>query len=481
MVGCNGATAWRAFLAGPVGHNAMSYHGLVILLALWVTPAAAGGQLDVSTYEGRNLHDQWRNTAQGRIEKFRKSKLIVEVRQLDGKPAKGIEVRVEMRRHAFGFGSAITAFDLTSETPDGQRYRDMVERSFNKVVLENDLKWANWELSAKRRKDTIYDRDRLDSALRWLAQKRIAVRGHYAVWGGIKGERATEARISLGEQRFRDELMAHAEDVVRTIGSRVSEWDVVNHPIGYGADSLIQRLGFSVYKDAFIAVREWNPAAVRYLNEDGILTRTGYNRKRYFDLVKEMIAHGVPLDAIGFMGHFRVWKGDLMSPEAIYRVLDEFAAFGLPLQVTEFDVLFGKTMGDRVVLTDREEQLQADFTRDFMTVVFSHPAVVAIVMWGLWEGRHWYPEAALYRQDWTQKPNARVWEDLVRRQWRTSKMGSTGDGGTFEIDGFHGEYEITVRYKGRTYQDRVALGPGGISHGVVLSDPSYRRPGKSVE
>jgi hypothetical protein len=54
-----------------------------------------------------------------------------------------------------------------------------------------------------------------------------------------------------------------------------------------------------------------------------------------------------------------------MDPFArLLEVLDRFSAFGLPIQITEFDV------------TIRDEEVQAQYLRDFCTGVFSHPATL---------------------------------------------------------------------------------------------------------
>jgi hypothetical protein len=41
-----------------------------------------------------------------------------------------------------------------------------------------------------------------------------------------------------------------------------------------------------------------------------------------------------------------------------------------------------------------DEELQADYTRDFLTLAYSHPTVVGVQLWGFWERSHWKPEAA---------------------------------------------------------------------------------------
>ena len=48
---------------------------------------------------------------------------------------------------------------------------------------------------------------------------------------------------------------------------------------------------------------------------------------------------------------------------------DRFAVFGRELEITEFDI------------DTADEATQADYTRDFMTAVFSYPSMNAFLMW----------------------------------------------------------------------------------------------------
>lgn len=41
----------------------------------------------------------------------------------DGKPLPGAQVRAQMKRHAFGWGSAVDARILLGDGPDSERYR----------------------------------------------------------------------------------------------------------------------------------------------------------------------------------------------------------------------------------------------------------------------------------------------------------------------------------------------------------------------
>ena len=109
------------------------------------------------------------------------------------------------------------------------------------------------------------------------------------------------------------------------------------------------------------------------------------------------------------------------GPEAVLKSLDQFATFGLPLEVTEFEVTLqdGKDPAQR--------QYQADYVRDYLTAVFSHPSVRAIILQDFWQPGAWQYEgaSAFFNADWSANPHEKVYEDLVLHQWWTRASGKT--------------------------------------------------------
>lgn len=85
-----------------------------------------------------------------------------------------------------------------------------------------------------------------------------------------------------------------------------------------------------------------------------------------------LLRNEIPLKVIAFQGHY---QDQLTDPERLLKILDRFARYKVPLQVTEFDVAID------------DEQLQADYLRDFLLACFSHPSVELIQQWGFWERR----------------------------------------------------------------------------------------------
>ena len=95
-------------------------------------------------------------------------------------------------------------------------------------------------------------------------------------------------------------------------------------------------------------------------------------------------------------------------------------------------------------MTAPDEALKADFTRDFLTVCFSHPAVSGVLTWGFWEGAHWMPEAALFNRDWTPTAMGRQWMDLTQNVWTTDQDVTVDDTGKVNFRGYIGDYTMTI-------------------------------------
>ena len=59
-----------------------------------------------------------------------------------------------------------------------------------------------------------------------------------------------------------------------------------------------------------------------------------------------------------------------------------------------------------------DEEMQADYTRDFLTLAYSHPTVVGVQLWGFWERAHLQPNRQASRP---QSSAARRWTTSTSR------------------------------------------------------------------
>ena len=411
-------------------------------------------------YDGRDAEAAWRREAQQRIEKHRMAELTVRVVDSQGKPVPEASVHVAMQKHAFKFGSLVSHEILSGyrmprpdeplqwqpvDQSDLTKYRQIVEQYFNEVTVgAHPVNWINMNRSESERSEHWMfwggRRESFDRILQWLSERQITVRGHSLCWGTPRGENADMT------SRIINTLARERLEATRGL---IQEWDAVNHPVStWPLDRIRNHFAeHGEHLEDTIRImkiaRQANPDALLYANE-GQLLPSGKSIPAYEYFIELMAERGVQFDGIGFMGHFA--PGSLTPIATIYDRLDRLARFDVPLKITELDVTLPFA-----------EQSQADYLRDVLTIAFSHPRVEGVIMWGFWEGRHWKPEAALWRKDWTIKPAGQAFVDLVRGQWWTDRNLRTNEAGEATVRGFLGDYRITCQAQERSATASLTL------------------------
>jgi GH35 family endo-1,4-beta-xylanase len=396
-------------------------------------------------YEGAADGAEWRKAAFERIDRLRKGDLKVIARDESGKPVEDAAVEVRMKRHAFGWGTAVAADQLLGTSADSQKYRDAILANFNMVVFENDLKWPQWEQNRQRPLDGI----------RWLKQNGISrIRGHNLVWPGWQYLPASLRTLENNTEALRARVRDHILEVTRATAGELEDWDVLNEP--YTNRDLQRILGDEEMSAWFRFAQGGDPAAKLFINDYNILSAGGADlshRNHYARTIGYLDSLGTPVDGIGMQGHF----SSPTAPEQMLRILDRFATFNKPIEITEFD--FDTT----------DEELQARFTRDLLITFFSHPSARAFLMWGFWEARHWRPRCAMIRRDWSTKPNFDVWREMVYKEWWTNVDLKSGKDGEAAARGFQGDYEVTVRAGDRSKTVTARLGAEGVIIEITLT------------
>jgi GH35 family endo-1,4-beta-xylanase len=399
-------------------------------------------------YSGSEPGAAWRQAAEERIEKIRKGDLTVVVKNKAGKPVRGAEVAVRMKKHAFLFGTAVSGIAFSSGRMSAEnlaKYKQQITELFNFAVMENETKWPQWANEASR-PATL-------AVIDWLHASGLQVRGHNLVWPSwrntnvkaavdAKGDPATLAKVITG----------HITETTTALRGRLVDWDVINET--FTNHDFMDILGRHAMVDWFQAARAGDPGAKLFINDFNIIEGDDQTHQDdYAATIRYLIDEGAPIDGIGLQSHF---PARVTPMDELMKRFDRFAAFGKELEITEFDI------------NTPDEATQADYTRDFMTAAFSQPSVKAFLMWGFWEGAHWIPRGAMMRRDWSLKPNGEVYKDLVFKRWWTNTDGKTGAQGTFATRGFLGDYEIEVKAGGKVKTVRVSLPKEGAKAELVL-------------
>ena len=377
------------------------------------------------TYRGREPDAAWRQAAAERIDKYRKAELTVTVRDAKGKPVPDADVHAALTRHEFEFGTCVAAARIVSQSDE--KYRQVTREMFNTATIENNLKWVplagDW--------GGAFTLDRAQKAVDWLRAQGFRVRGHVLVWPGWHNlPKSLKAKEKQPEQ-LRAEVEKHIRELATAMRGKLTYWDVMNEP--FDNHDLMDILGRDVMVDWFKIARKADPAPTLFINDYAILSGGGGStphRDHYEETIRFLIDQGAPLQGIGLQGHFGT---SLTAPEDLWALLERYAKFQKILHVTEYDIVVD------------DEQLAADYTRDFYTIAFSHPAVKNITMWGFWDTAHWKQSATLYRANWTLKPSGEVYRKLVQETWHTDATGKTDAQGAYRARGFLGSYRITVK------------------------------------
>ena len=373
------------------------------------------------SYAGREKDAAWRNEALKRIEEIRTAPLIIQVRDSKGKPVKDAVVTARLVDPAFLFGTAVSVNSINGTDSNSIIYKTHLHELFNAVTIDNNLKWPEWR-DVKKREQTL-------KAVEWIGANGFHLRGHNLVWPGKKFAPSFFSKQPGFGPSFADSINTHIADIVTAMKGKVYGWDVINEMVH--EKDYFEVMPRKQAAEWFKLARQYDPKATLFINEYSMLNNIAspQNIQTYLDVIKELKRYDAPIDAIGVQGHIGRQPRD---PAQVITDLDLFRSAGLPVQITEFD------------LNSPDEELQADYTRDFLIAVYSHPLVNGFTMWGFWEAAHWKPDAAMFKKDWTAKLNVAVWKELVTKQWRTAISMATGTEGMIRSRGHLGKYIVTV-------------------------------------
>lgn len=397
-----------------------------------------------SNYGGNEADAAWRTDAADRIENLRKANLDITVLGQDGQPLEGVEVHVSMEEHEFGFGSAFAMSRFPGGRAFDQQYIDKVidldgkGHGFNVGVNENALKWDGWE------EQWIGSPDQTKSGIEWLTNNNVDFRGHVLVWPGygnlpsdIEGQ-----SISYINNRIEDRLREMLTDPV--LGSNIAEWDILNEvttnrdlEMLYQGQSGYEN-GRELYQEIIQKAKAIAPDKSYYINDYIVLSGGGSSAAvvdRYKGYLDEMAAGEASFDGIGFQCHIGSIPTSINKIEA---TLDDFyERYDVRMKITEFDIE-----------PSVDDETAAQYTADFLTMVFSHPGVDAFIMWGFWDNNHWKNNALMYNADWSIKPSGQAFIDKVFGEWWTDEILMSDANGQISSRAFKGAQNITISYNG---------------------------------
>jgi endo-1,4-beta-xylanase len=400
-------------------------------------------------YQGREADAAWRVAADARIQQHRAGLLAIRVLDSAGQPVPGAQIRVNMRRHAFGFGSTFNS-KMLAQTPDASRYRATFDELFSALVPAPMLIPRH----TPRMNSGNYGVQQLlglGRVLQWALDRDMSMRGHTLVWGNLQPWSQKLVDAGTPEQVL-DFAREHRQYVFAITKGIIDDWDAINHPVRFQSD-LRDVFGEDVYRD--IIARQRSASDARLVINEALFDNA---REDAFHAMMTHLQASKPgrADGVGFQSHFTVHN--LRGMEDLWRRYERFAGLVDSLVVTEYD------------LVCNDDELHADYLRDILTLSFSHPKMTGFINWGFWAGLHWKPEGALIRKDWTERPAVTVWRDLVKGKWWTDAKFASDANGAGTTRAFYGHYEVSVATGARKSTQEIEHAAKGKDHTIVLGN-----------
>ncbi|MFG2027731.1 non-reducing end alpha-L-arabinofuranosidase family hydrolase [Streptomyces sp. NPDC048825] len=224
------------------------------------------------------------------------------------------------------FGTAVAAGRLGDST-----YSTILDREFNMITPENEMKWDATEPS--RGSFNFAPADQIVSHATSHGQQ---LRGHTLVWHSqlpnwVSG--ITDAAT------LRSVMNNHITTEMTHFKGKIHSWDVVNEAFADGStqhrSSVFQNvLGDGFIEEAFRTARAADPAAKLCYNDYNIENWTDAKTQGVYAMVRDFKSRGVPIDCVGLQSHF----GAGGPPASFGTTLSNFAALGVDVQITELDI-----------------------------------------------------------------------------------------------------------------------------------------------
>ncbi len=277
---------------------------------------------------------------------------------------------------------------------------DLFANYWTQVTPENASKWGK----VARSQDTSrWNWTGFDRAYKCAIDNKLIFKGHTLIWGQQQPSWISGLDSAL--------QMKYIETWFRKVGERYPKMDMVdavNEPLaGHNPPDGLN--GRANYKNAlggngetgwdwvinsFKLARKYLPNAKLLLNDYGIINdNTATNN--YLKIINLLKERGL-IDGIGVQGHR--FEFESANVNTLKRNLDKLAATGLPIYITEMDL---GNLGNTGTPNDTQ---QLQLYQKIFPVIWEHPGVKGITLWGYLEGKMWQTTCHLVRSDGTWRP-----------------------------------------------------------------------------
>lgn len=439
-------------------------------------------------------HVPWKlKGADDRIEKYRKGDAVISFKLPNNEIImKGASYKIKQVSHEFSFGGSLSTDWNVPSKKWFPSFKSYFKNLFNYATVN-----FYWDSHEKVKGDWNYDEAPLSKSLYdWALANDMKLKGHPLVWHQVIPEwiKSKDRDVRLIDKDIRNHIKMLINDY-----PEITHWDTYNEVPGIRWED--EKLGMRRWQE-FVGnkvidkevsgetVKEFisGPGFVtkevlkeaRIAKPEGfyVLNHYDYRDEFFHQQIKYCLDNGIDFEAIGVQTHMHNLNQSF-NEEELWGMLETFNKYNKPIHLSEISIMSCGRYEDwkglqkqsdawqhsvdnglpikNLKSTPAEEDYQAQLTKDFYILAFSHPNVDVITWWTISDVDPWRGmPCGLLDFNGDPKPVYYVLDDLINNKWKTEISGSFDDS-VINMRGFYGSYEIIVNVDGQKYKGLFSI------------------------
>ena len=402
--------------------------------------------------------DLFQTTVKENINKHRKGRKTVTIKDSKGQIHAGIKVKVRLKNHEFKYGAHLFMLDQFETEEENKSYRSLFSQYFNLATIPfywGDLEPERGKPRFRADSPNIWRRPSTDLCLNYCREKGIDAKIHCLFYDKFIPDWLPKEHAEEMEQLYEKRFM----EIAKRYGNGIMyEVEVINELLETYAWTTKSVIGDrrDALEWSFGLAQKYFPDDILVINDGNFIPEIGEKTYRhpYYMLIDSALAKGTRIDKIGIQNHIymgmqegqdiQMFK-EHFDPIKILKGLDVLSEFKKPLEITEVQIpMFGEG--------NEAENLQAKVLEYLYTLWFSSERLESVVYWNNVENTAYACpgsdenklKSGLFHRDLTPKKSGDMLKKLFKTQWHTEEELVTDEKGQVSFDGFHGDYEVCI-------------------------------------
>lgn len=406
-------------------------------------------------------------------ELYRKSTAEITLVDNDGQTVQNAQLRYKQFEHEYDFGANIFMLNQFDSKDKNQAYESTFAELFNLAVIPfywSDLEPEEGNPRFASNSLNIYRRPAPDLCLDFCDKYNIRPKGHPLLWFFMLPDWLERKGSKIAIEK-------HVRGICERYGNRIRNWDVINEIMDRNVPE--ERLPDDAIDFAFDLARKYLPESTVLNYNDFLWMEYEGNRTGLYLMLKDLIAKGKKLDALGLQFHLmgddpekmlKEWPKTKLNAQLQYNCLDQYAKLGIPCNMSEI------TVNSPLSLGNIREEYQAQIAERLYRIWFSHPNTNGIIYWNLVDNTahvdqkipHWNENrfmGGIVNNDdkLSRKEIFKTLKRLIKEEWNSSgELDYNAEKANF-IRGFHGDYKLNIKTNSGSFNKEISIMQGKVN------------------